>query len=338
MAILTISGAPASRFEEVAHGCSQLLNRAQRNAAAESFDAEKGAAPSCALSFELVTESRLSQWMTEEFGDTPVPDRAWRPAAVSILARLAMEHHLVICLPGAEWLFPASPFILRAGIVASEARRVGNVMLDQRLERPEAKTALGRMDREAKHLHKLRLGRTRPQPDSFDVILNSEQLDASQMAEILQAAAAARRLDEQGLLADDDEARIQFETRLKLARHGIVPAGHARLKRAAFNHPSEEVFANLLDFYRIAWEYEPRSFPLQWDKDGRVTEAFTPDFYLPEFDLYLELTAMKQALVTRKNRKIKMLRAMYPHINIQVFYQKDLQDLVFKYGLKDAAR
>ena len=125
---------------------------------------------------------------------------------------------------------------------------------------------------------------------------------------------------------------------MKLARHGIVPAGHARLKRAAFNHPSEEVFANLLDFYRIAWEYEPRSFPLQWDKDGRVTEAFTPDFYLPEFDLYLELTAMKQALVTRKNRKIKMLRAVYPHINIQVFYQKDLQDLVFKYGLKDAAR
>jgi Cytidylate kinase-like family len=314
MAILTISGAPASRFEEVAHGCSQLLG------------------------FEFVTESRLSQWMTEEFGDTPVPDRAWRPAAVSILARLAMEHHLVICLAGAESFFPPSPFVLRAGIVASEARRIGNVMLDQRLERPEAKTALGRMDRESRHLHKLRLGRARPQPDSFDVILNSDHLDAGQMGEILQAAAAARRLREQGLLAADAEARIQFETRLKLARHGIVPAGHARLKRAAFNHPSEEVFANLLDFYRIAWEYEPRSFPLQWDKDGRVTEAFTPDFYLPEFDLYLELTAMKQALVTRKNRKIKMLRAVYPHIHIQVFYQKDLQDLVFKHGLRDVAR
>ena len=314
MAILTISGAPASRFEDVAHGCAQLLG------------------------FELVTESRLSQWMTEEFGETPVPDRAWRPAAVSILARLAVEHHLVVCLWGAESLFPPSPFTLRAGIVASEARRIGNVMLDQRLERPEAKTALARMDREAKHLHKVRLGRTRPQPDSFDVMLNSEHMDAAQMAEVLQAAAAARRLHEQGLLAADAEARIQFETRLKLARHGIVPAGHARLKRAAFNHPSEEVFANLLDFYRIPWEYEPRSFPLQWDKDGRVIEAFTPDFYLPEFDLYVELTTMKQTLVTRKNRKIKLLRAVYPHINIQVFYQKDFQDLVFKHGLKEAAR
>jgi hypoxanthine phosphoribosyltransferase len=211
-------------------------------------------------------------------------------------------------------------------------------MLDQRLERPEAKAALAGMDREAKHQHKLRLGRARPQPDAFDVILNSEHMDATQMAQVLAAAVAARHLHDQGLLAADAEARIQFETRLKLARHGIIPAGHARLKRAAFNHPSEEVFANLLDFYRIPWEYEPRSFPLQWDKDGRVTEAFTPDFYLPEFDLYVELTTMKQTLVTRKNRKIKMLRAVYPHINIQVFYQKDFQDLVFKHGLKEAAR
>jgi hypothetical protein len=314
MAILTISGAPASRYEEVAHECAQLLG------------------------FEFVTESRLSHWMTEEFGETPVPDRAWRPAAVSILSRLAVEHHMVICLWGAESLFPSSLFALRARIVGPDVRRIGNVMLDQRLERSEAKTALARMDREAMHLYKVRLGRTRPQPDSFDVMLNSEHLDASQMAEVVQAAAAARRLHEQGLLAADAEAQIQFETRLKLAQHGIVPAGRARLKRAVFNHPSEEVFANLLDFYRIPWDYEPRSFPLQWDKDGRVIEAFTPDFYLPEFDLYVEITTMKQTLVTRKNRKIKLLRAVYPHINIQVFYQKDYQDLVFKHGLKEAVR
>jgi hypothetical protein len=312
MAILTISGAPASRFEEVAHEAAQRIG------------------------FEFVSESRLSHWMAEEFGEMPVPDRAWRPAAVSILARLAVDHHLAICLWGAESLFPSSLFTLRACVIAPETRRIGNVMLDQRLERPDAKTALARMDREAKHLHKVRLGRTRPQPDSFDMMLNGEHMDASQMAAIVQGAAEARRLHEQGLLAADAEAQIQFEARLKLARHGIMPAGRARLKRAAFNHPSEEVFANLLDFYRIPWEYEPRSFPLQWDKDGRVTEAFTPDFYLPEFDLYVEITTMKQALVTRKNRKIKMLRAVYPHINIQVFYQKDYQDLVFKHGLKEA--
>jgi hypoxanthine phosphoribosyltransferase len=93
------------------------------------------------------------------------------------------------------------------------------------------------------------------------------------------------------------------------------------------------MFANLLDFYRIAWEYEPRSFPVQYDADGRVLESFTPDFYLPEFDLYLELTTMKQSLVTKKNRKVRLLRQLYPKLNIQVFYQKDFENLIFKYGL-----
>ena len=69
------------------------------------------------------------------------------------------------------------------------------------------------------------------------------------------------------------------------------------------------------------------------DKSGGVLEAFTPDFYLQEFDLYVELTTMKQSLVTRKNRKVRLLRELYPHLNIQVFYQKDFENLIFKYGL-----
>jgi hypothetical protein len=312
MALLTISGEPASRWEEVAHGAAQLLR------------------------FELVTETRLQQWMAEEFGEAPVPDRAWKPAVVSILARMAAQHHLVVALSGSEALFAPFPMLLRAGIVAPEARRVGHLMLDQRLERPAARDLLSTLDGESRRIRRGRFGRSRPQPESFDVTLNAEYLDAGQMAAVLCAAAAARGLVEQGLLSGAAEAQLQFRTRFELARHGIVPAGRASLKRAAFGHPSEELFANLLDFYRIQWAYEPRSFPLQWDQDGNVTEAFTPDFYLPEFDLYVELTTMKQTLVTRKNRKIKLLRAIYPHVNIQVFYQKDFQDLIFKYGLKAA--
>ncbi|HEU0141963.1 MAG TPA: hypothetical protein VFQ79_19730, partial [Bryobacteraceae bacterium] len=136
-----------------------------------------------------------------------------------------------------------------------------------------------------------------------------------------------------GLLGASAEAQLQFQVRLELAKHGITPIGHAELKRRAFGHPSEEVFANVLDFYRVAWKYEPKSFPIRWDKNGNVIEAFTPDFYLPEFNLYVELTTMKQSLVTRKNRKVKLLKTLYPDVNIQVFYQKDFQDLVFKYGL-----
>lgn len=310
MALLTISGEPASRWEEVAHGAAQLLR------------------------FELVTESRLEQWILQDFGSTPIPDRAWRQAVVSILSRMATEHHLVVAITGAESLFGSMPMLLRAGVVAPSARRVGNVMLDQRLDRPAAQEALLALDAGYREQRKKRIGRSKTPAESFDIVLNAERTEVAQMAEILRAAVEIRGLMEQGLLSPAAEAQLQFQTRLQLARHGIIPAGRANLKRATFGHPSEQLFANLLDFYRIEWDYEPRSFPLQWDKDGNVTEAFTPDFYLPEFDMYVELTTMKQALATRKNRKVKLLRAIYPHINIQVFYQKDFQDLVFKYGLK----
>ena len=310
MALLTISGEPASRFEETAHGAAQLLG------------------------FELITRSRMDQWIAEEYGEAAIPDRAWKPAAASVVARVATEHHLVVALQGAEALFDPMPLLLRAGVVASQKRRAGNLMLDQRMERPAAKAELAGLEAEAASHRKARFGRALPRPADFDIVLNAETLDAGQMAEILRAAANIRCLAAQGLLSAAVHAQIEFRTRLELARHGIVPAGRAQLKRAKFGHPSEELFANLLDFYRIQWQYEPRAFPLQWDKDGNVIEAFTPDFYLPEFDLYVELTTMKQSLVTRKNRKIKLLRAIYPHVNIQIFYQKDFQDLVFKYGLR----
>jgi hypothetical protein len=142
-------------------------------------------------------------------------------------------------------------------------------------------------------------------------------------------------LAERGLLSAAAEAQLQFQMRLKLARYGIVPPAKVTLRQKMFAHQSEEMFANLLDFYRIAWEYEPRSFPIQYGPDGAVLESFTPDFYLSELDLYVELTTMKQSLVTRKNRKVRLLRELYPHINIQVFYQKDFENLIFKYGLAE---
>lgn len=98
-------------------------------------------------------------------------------------------------------------------------------------------------------------------------------------------------------------------------------------------HPSEREFARLLSFYGIRWEYEPHTFPLAWDETGRVTEAFTPDFYLPDLDLYIELTTLRQDLVTRKNRKVRRLKELYPHVKIKVLYHRDLEKLMVKYGL-----
>ena len=105
--------------------------------------------------------------------------------------------------------------------------------------------------------------------------------------------------------------------------------------RARFVNRSEEEFARLLDYYRIEWQYEPRSFPLRWGSEGEVVEAFTPDFYLPSEDLYVELTTMRQSLVNRKNRKLRRLRELYPEVNVKLLYRGDYQALALKYGLGD---
>lgn len=100
-----------------------------------------------------------------------------------------------------------------------------------------------------------------------------------------------------------------------------------------FAHPSEAQCAKILDFYHIRWEYEPKSFPIEWDKEGNIVQSFTPDFYLPDLDLYIELTTMSQKLVTKKNRKVRRLRELYPDVKIKIFYQKDFKNLLLKYGL-----
>ena len=101
-----------------------------------------------------------------------------------------------------------------------------------------------------------------------------------------------------------------------------------------FAHNSELQFAKLLDFYAITWAYEPRTFVLEWDGDGRPAQAFSPDFYLPAYDLFIEITTMNQKLVTKKNRKARRLKELYPDVRIKVLYQRDYLNLLVKYGLE----
>ena len=117
--------------------------------------------------------------------------------------------------------------------------------------------------------------------------------------------------------------------RRKLTETPELPS--SSLRPSSFGHPSEQEFAKLLDFYRIEWLYEPRSFPLAW-QDGKVAEMFTPDFYLPELDLYIELTTLKQSLITEKNRKLRRLKELYPDVNIKLLNKSDYLRLLAKYG------
>ena len=104
-----------------------------------------------------------------------------------------------------------------------------------------------------------------------------------------------------------------------------------------FANRSELECAKILDYYGVRWDYEPQSFVLQRDDAGRVVSAFTPDFYLPEQDLFIEVTVMKQSLVTRKNRKIRELRRLYPHVRVKLFYRRDIERLAQRYRLRLAS-
>ena len=312
MALIAVSGHPGCRYEEVARLTAQRL------------------------AFELLTPARLRVLTDEEFGpETRIPDKAYPSLVTSILARLATENHIVYCALGGEIQSRHFLGVLRVHVVAPESVRIGNLMLDSQLARPAAREMLQRLEAAERADRKAKFGKSRVTAEIFDLVMNAETLTSEQMAELIEAAVASGGLKERGYLSPAAEAQLQFQMRLKLARFGIVPSHQVTLRKKIFAHQSEEMFANLLDFYRIAWEYEPRSFTIHKDANGNVLEAFTPDFYLPEFNLYVELTTMKQSHVTRKNRKVRLLRELYPHINIQIFYQKDFENLIFKYGLAE---
>ncbi len=132
---------------------------------------------------------------------------------------------------------------------------------------------------------------------------------------------ATPSLEARDLVAEDaSAAEVLAETRT-----GAVG-------RPRFAHASEAELARILDFYEVRWEYEPHVFPILWNLDGTVLESFTPDFYLPDFDLYLELTTLRQRLVRKKNRKLRRLRELYPDVRIKLFYARDFRALLLKYG------
>ncbi|MBI3210169.1 MAG: hypothetical protein HYZ37_14885, partial [Candidatus Solibacter usitatus] len=244
MAILTVTGEPGCRVEEIARLSAQRLD------------------------FQLVTDSYLRGLIADEFGsEASLPEKAWPFVAMSILAHVATEHPLVVCMEGAELLFDDFPGLLRAHVTGVEARRIGMLMLEHRLERPSAKTLLRQLEHQAAGMRKNRFGRSTVPLSRYDLVFGTGQLDSEHIAALVSLAVESRGMLAEPLLSKTAEAQIQFRTRLRLAKFGIAAPGKVQLKRSVFANQSEEIFANLLDFYRIGWEYEPKSFPIQWDRE-----------------------------------------------------------------------
>jgi hypothetical protein len=111
-----------------------------------------------------------------------------------------------------------------------------------------------------------------------------------------------------------------------------IEAAASNLDATRFAHASEAEMARILDFYQVRWEYEPTTFPILWNLDGDVVESFAPDFYLPDLEVFLEMTTLRQRLVRKKNRKLRRLRELYPDIRIKLFYARDFRAMMLKYG------
>ena len=167
-----------------------------------------------------------------------------------------------------------------------------------------------------------RKGRTSPSAVDADG-LTGEVQTAKETAETAVKPRARRRRPSKPRVESPSIDATPVATPME---HYPVPTTHR-----PFAHPSEDDFTSLLDFYGVKWLYEPRSFPLRWDGE-RVAEMFTPDFYLPELNLYVELTTLKQSLVTEKNRKMRHLRELYPDVNVKLLYRRDIHRLLAKYG------
>jgi hypothetical protein len=169
------------------------------------------------------------------------------------------------------------------------------------------------------------------EPASAEVTIQIAERDGQHVLVVKETSSTDRQAAAQQIVALSGSLRDEILRSLATAEAGA--AAEAEPPRPPrFANESEAELARILTFYHIEWQYEPRAFAIEWDEAGAATSFFTPDFYLPQHDLYIELTTLRQPLVTRKNRKVRRLRELYPEVNLKVLYAADYRKLIEKFA------
>jgi len=241
---------------------------------------------------------------------------------------LAIRENLVILGRGGQVLFKDFPPALHVKIIAPLKGRLELVCKSYGLDEAVAARLIEEQDQDRREYLRQIFGYNWLDLDLYHLVLNTGLFGLEEAVALV--VNAARVKEEMG----------DFPLSLpegSLQEHGLLisQVQDATGNAPSFAHPSEEEFARMLDFYQIKWLYEPKTFPLEWDSEGNITVAFSPDFYLPEQDLYVELTTQKQKLVWRKNKKIRRLREIYPQVKIKIIYGRDYRGLLQKYGIEE---
>ena len=235
-----------------------------------------------------------------------------------LIVEKALNYNVIILNLGGELLFHNLPGTLHVKLyVINKDKEIHSLIVSRRVD-------YGRFIKSV-------FGKARSLSRNFDLQLRVENKDSDYIVDMIQKAVELKGIT---LKAGVTWKALQ-KLRSIITSSEIIPnKGLRNAGIPSFAHPSEKEFAGVLDFYRIKWEYEPKSFLLRSDEEGKVKEEFTPDFYLPEFDLYIELTTLKQKLVTKKNRKFRKLKELYPNLNIKLFYGKDYKRFLQRFGIK----
>jgi len=330
MAIITISRLTGSGGREIATATAKALNF--------QFIDRDG--------MDVVIDQQFPV-RTEQLSRIKKDRRVYQEMVRSAIAEVAAAHNVVVLGSGAQFLFARVAASLHVQIVAPLPYRIARVMRLGNVDRPEAEKIIEDRDREKETFIRTLYGKDWRDPSYYDLVLNIDYFSNEIAAEIIVKAAQAKGIE---ATAVELPARLREEiltTKLDVAQMADTEEDRASPVAAVaekqpledrlpeFAHPSEREFARVMDFYRIRWEYEPRTFPIEWDENQNVVKAFTPDFYLPDLDLFIELTTMKQSLVTKKNRKVRLLRELYPEVNIKILYERDYKNLIWKYGLSN---
>jgi cytidylate kinase len=299
------------------------------------------------LGFTLVTPAKVDEIIREryqldyslsgEISETPRENETSKLFAnliSAILTDMAVLNDLIVLECGGQFIFRAFPNAIHIRIIAPRDIRAHNIMEASGVSFTPALEEMEEHDR--RHARFLRTSFRRPTetPERYDLLVNTGALSVEQAVDLILYAVKLKKLADYGMVSSETIERAKLRNQIRLLRALTKLSIERNQSLTQFAHPSEMIFARLLDFYGIRWQYEPRTFPLQYDERGNIIEAFSPDFYLPDSDLYVELTTMKQSLVTKKNRKMKRLKELYPEIRIRLLYQKDFEDLIFKYTTK----
>jgi cytidylate kinase len=248
--------------------------------------------------------------------------RFYLTALHEYLISLAQKENYVLVGRGGQFLFRERPDTFHILVCAPFSQRVQWIREIYEMERKPASLFVRECDRQKKRYIRQVFDRAWLDPEQYDLVINTKKLTPQGGAQL---AGQAVRLFLINKPAHDLPVVAETLQDEKMSNER---------EQIRFMHPSEAEFARVLNFYNIKWEYEPRTFPLQWDNDGNVKEAFSPDFYFPDQDLYVELTTQRQKLVWKKNKKARRLKELYPEVNVKIIYNKDYHHILASLGIE----